>query len=64
MLPVWVLTPRLSSYWVTLITGVEHALVVPLVEGLSAEMIVRTPPPPGINDDPLGFDDAVRAALA
>ena len=59
-----VLTPRLSSYWVTLVTPVDHALVVPLVEGLSAEMIVKTPPPPGINDDPLGFDDAVRAALA
>jgi hypothetical protein len=27
-------------------------------------MIVRTPPPPGINDRPMGFDDAVKAALA
>ena len=27
-------------------------------------MVVRTPPPPGINDAPLGFDEAVRAALA
>ena len=61
--PVPVLTPKLSSYWVTLITPVDHALVVPLVQGLSAEMIVKTPPPPGINDDPLGFDDAVREAL-
>ena len=64
IVPVPLLTPRLSSYWVTLVSGVEHALVVPLVEGLSAEMIVRTPPPPGINDQPLGFDEAVRAALA
>jgi uncharacterized protein YbjT (DUF2867 family) len=64
VLPVPVLTPKLSSYWVTLVTPVEHALVVPLVQGLSAEMIVRTPPPPGINDDPLGFDAAVREALA
>ena len=63
ILPVPVLTPKLSSYWVTLVTPVEHALVVPLVQGLSAEMIVKTPPPPGINDDPLGFDDAVREAL-
>ena len=59
-----VLTPKLSSYWVTLMTPVDHNLVVPLVEGLSAEMIVKTPPPPGINDDPLGFDEAVRRALA
>ena len=26
-------------------------------------MLVRTPPPAGINDDPLGFEDAVREAL-
>jgi uncharacterized protein YbjT (DUF2867 family) len=58
------LTPRLSSYWVALVTPVEFALVRPLVEGLREEMLVRTPPPPGINDAPLGFDDAVRAALA
>jgi uncharacterized protein YbjT (DUF2867 family) len=63
IVPVPVLTPKLSSYWVTLMTPVDHALVVPLVQGLSAEMIVKTPPPPGINDDPLGFDDAVREAL-
>jgi uncharacterized protein YbjT (DUF2867 family) len=58
------LTPRLSSYWVALVTPVELGLVRPLVEGLREEMLVRTPPPPGINDAPLGFDDAVRAALA
>jgi hypothetical protein len=34
------------------------------VEGLSAETIVRAPPPAGLNDRPLGFDDAVREALA
>lgn len=59
-----VLTPRLSSYWVTLITPVELGLVKPLVAGLSAEMVVTDPPPPGINDEPMGFDEAVAAALA
>ena len=59
-----VLTPRLSSYWVQLVTPVDASLVRPLVDGLREEMVVRTPPPPGINDAPLGFDDAVRAALA
>jgi hypothetical protein len=44
-------------------TPVDHALVVPLVQGLSAEMTVKTPPPPGINDEPLGFDEAVKSAL-
>ena len=58
-----VLTPRLSSYWVGFVTPVDATLARPLVEGLSAEMIVKNPPPPGLNDDPKGFDDAVRAAL-
>jgi uncharacterized protein YbjT (DUF2867 family) len=58
-----VLTPRLSSYWVGFVTPVDPALARPLVHGLSAETIVRTPPPPGLNDHPLGFDEAVRAAL-
>lgn len=57
-------TPRLSSYWVALVTPVDLGLVKPLVEGLSAETVVRRPPPSGINDAPLGFDDAVRAALS
>lgn len=59
-----VLTPRLSSYWVGFVTPVDAALARPLVEGLSAEMVVRTPPPAGLNDAPLGFDEAVRRALA
>jgi uncharacterized protein YbjT (DUF2867 family) len=58
-----VLTPRLSSYWLGLVTPVDIGVARPLVQGLSAEMLVHTPPPPGINDDPLGFDDAVREAL-
>ncbi len=56
------LTPGLSSYWVSLVTPVGRGLVRPLIDGLSSEMVVRDPPPPGINDDPTGFDDAVRAA--
>jgi uncharacterized protein YbjT (DUF2867 family) len=58
-----VLTPRLSSYWLGLVTPVDAGVARPLVQGLSAEMLVHTAPPPGINDDPLGFDDAVREAL-
>jgi uncharacterized protein YbjT (DUF2867 family) len=59
-----ILSPRLSSYWVGLVTPVETGLVRPLVDGLRSEMIVQTPPPCGINDSPLGFADGVRAALA
>ncbi|MGI8512115.1 MAG: NAD(P)H-binding protein [Solirubrobacteraceae bacterium] len=58
-----VLTPQLSSYWVMLVTPVEAGLVRPLVDGLSAEMVVTAPPPSGLNDAPLGFEDAARAAL-
>jgi uncharacterized protein YbjT (DUF2867 family) len=64
LLPVPLFTPRLSSYWVALVTPVQLGLVKPLVEGLSTETVVREPPPAGLNDAPLGFDDAVRAALA
>ena len=63
LLKVPMFTPRLSSYWVALVTPVELGVVQPLVEGLGQEMLVTEPPPPGVNDDPLGFDDAVRAAL-
>jgi uncharacterized protein YbjT (DUF2867 family) len=64
VLRVPVLTPRLSSYWLGLVTPVDPGVARPLVQGLSAEMLVRTDPPAGINDAPLGFDDAVREALA
>jgi uncharacterized protein YbjT (DUF2867 family) len=57
------LSPRLSSYWVSLVTPVETGLVRPLVDGLKSEMVVEEPPPAGLNDHPLGFDEAVRAAL-
>ena len=42
MLPVPVLTPRLSSYWVDVITDVPAALARPLIEGLRSEVVVRS----------------------
>jgi uncharacterized protein YbjT (DUF2867 family) len=59
-----VLTPRLSSYWVALVTPVEVGLVRPLVDGLKSQMVVESAPPAGVNDHPMGFEDAVRTALA
>jgi uncharacterized protein YbjT (DUF2867 family) len=59
-----VLSPRLSSYWVSLVTPVETGVVRPLVDGLKSEMVVERAPPPGLNDHPLGFEEAVQAALA
>jgi uncharacterized protein YbjT (DUF2867 family) len=64
VLRVPLLTPSLSSHWVALVTPVEVGLVRPLVDGLREEMVVQTPPPAGVNDAPMGFEDAVRAALA
>ena len=57
------LSPRLSSHWVSLVTPVETGLVRPLDDGLKSEMVVERRPQEGINDRPLGFEDAVRAAL-
>ena len=64
VITVPVLSPRLSSHWVALVTPVEVGLVRPLIDGLKEEMLVTDPPPPGVNDQPASFDDAVRAALA
>jgi uncharacterized protein YbjT (DUF2867 family) len=63
ILGVPVLSPQLSSYWVALVTPVELALVRPLVEGLKSETVVERRPPAPINERPLAFEDAVRAAL-
>lgn len=63
ILTVPLLTPRLSSHWVVLVTSVDGALARPLVEGLTEEMLVEHPPPAGLNDDPKTFEEAVRAAL-
>jgi uncharacterized protein YbjT (DUF2867 family) len=63
IVPTPFLSPGLSSYWVAGVSGQSLGLVRPLVQCLSAEMLVREPPPPGLNDEPLGFDDAVRAAV-
>ena len=45
MIPVPVLTPRLSSYWVNLISPVPASIARPLIEGLRNEVVVRDPGP-------------------
>ncbi|HYL28245.1 MAG TPA: NAD(P)H-binding protein, partial [Candidatus Nitrosotalea sp.] len=58
-------TPKLSSYWVHLITPIPAKLAQPLIAGLHNEVIVHDDAAlrdfPKIR--PLEFDDAVRAAL-
>ena len=43
LLPVPVLTPRLSSYWVHLVTPIPGSIAQPLIEGLRNEVVVRDP---------------------
>jgi uncharacterized protein YbjT (DUF2867 family) len=67
IVPVPVLTPKLSSYWVGLVTPVPGGIAKPLVESLRYEVVCQEndiaaylgEPPTGR----LGFDAAVRLAL-
>jgi uncharacterized protein YbjT (DUF2867 family) len=41
ILPVPLLTPRLSSYWIQLVTPLSHRIARPLAEGLKNEVVCR-----------------------
>ncbi len=59
-----VLTPKLSSRWVGLVTPLPAGLAKPLVESLTNEVVVTSPPPfEGLGRPPLTFQDAVQLAL-
>lgn len=67
IVPVPVLTPRLSSHWVGLVTPVPSSIALPLTESLRYEVVCQEndiarciPDPPG---HPLDFDTAVSLAL-
>lgn len=59
-----VLTPKLSSWWLHLVTPVNAAVARPLIEGLRTPTVARDP---SIRElvpfEPTSFDDAVRDAL-
>ena len=62
--PVPVLTPRLSSYWLRLVTSVPTNLARALIAGLSQDVVARDQRLAGlISQDLRGFDDAVAEAL-
>jgi uncharacterized protein YbjT (DUF2867 family) len=64
MIPVPLLTPRLSSYWVGLFTPVLPAISMPLIEGLKNEVICRENRIRELIPLQLtGYDEAVRQAL-
>jgi uncharacterized protein YbjT (DUF2867 family) len=60
-----VLSPRLSSLWLGLITPVNANVARPLVESLTTETVVTDPEPArAYGVDPASFDDTLRRALA
>jgi uncharacterized protein YbjT (DUF2867 family)/uncharacterized protein YndB with AHSA1/START domain len=66
LIPVPVLTPRLSAHWVHWMTPVNAGIVYPLIEGLRNEVVVRDDTAERLFPDiePVGYDTAVRRALA
>lgn len=66
LLPVPFLTPRLSSYWVHLVTPIPASLARPLIDGLHNEVIVRSPLAQQLfpNIQPLDYPSALSLALA
>lgn len=64
IIPVPVLTPKLSSYWVWLMTPVKPSISMPLIEGLANEVVCRENRIRELITFKLtSYDDAVRIAL-
>lgn len=65
ILPVPVLTPKLSSYWVWLVTPVKPSISTPLIEGLANEVICKDNRIRDLIPFRLtSYDEAVRIALS
>jgi uncharacterized protein YbjT (DUF2867 family) len=66
LIPVPVLTPRVSSYWVHWTTPVPSAIARPLIEGLRNEIVVRDDTARRLFPDvvPMDYETAVERALA
>jgi uncharacterized protein YbjT (DUF2867 family) len=60
-----VLSPRLSSYWVDLVTPVDRAISHGLIESLVSEVVVTDPGPTAAAFDvtPMSVSEALAAAL-
>ncbi len=64
-IPVPLITPWLSSLWIGLVTPVDAGVARPLVEGLAVPTVVTDPSGARLFDvEPMGFDEALRRALA
>ena len=60
-----VLTPRLSSYWVNLVTPLPASIARPLIDGLRNEVVVQDRSASDAFPDihPMGYREAVRESL-
>lgn len=60
-----VLTPRLSSYWVNLVTPVKSSISQPLIDGLRNEVVVEDDSAKKIwpEIEPVGYREAVEQAM-
>lgn len=64
IVPVPVLTPKLSAYWVDLVTDVPASVAHPLIEGLKNPVVVNDDSVRDVIDvDLTPFDEAVRRTL-
>lgn len=64
-IPVPLITPWLSSLWIGLVTPVDAGIARPLIEGLAVPTVVTDDSGMRLFDiTPLGFDEALRRALA
>ena len=66
LVPVPVLTPRLSSYWVHWVTPIPAEIAKPLIQGLRNELIVREKTAQQLFPQirPVDYQTAVQRALA
>lgn len=66
LIPTPVYAPHLSAYWVHMVTPVSYQTVLPLIEGLHIESLVRDDLAKKLfpQIEPLDFQTAVRYALA
>lgn len=65
VITVPLLTPRLSSAWLALVTDVDLATARNLVDSMTTEVIVHDHSIRAlVPRQPMGYDEAVRTALA
>ncbi|MFY4811145.1 NAD(P)H-binding protein [Haloarcula sp. AONF1] len=65
IVPIPVLTPKLSAYWVALMTDVPSSVARPLIHGLKTPVVADTgAAQTEFTVDPTSFADAVRLALS